>query len=474
MGNCRSQTRASSVAVRRSSGKALSTMGKDAFDVVIVGGGNSAGYLCKSLADQGFDGSVAVVSAEPVAPYERPALTKAFLHPPGAKVRARLPGFHTSVGGGGDRQTPEWYSEHNIDLMLSTKAVELNAASQQVKVEGGDGAKTLSYKKLVLATGARALTPKDIKMENPDLGNVFTIREEEETHALVNKLEELGDKVKRLVIVGGGYIGMETACAFVGWGFEVAMVFPEDTLMSRLFPDEVGRIFENYLTARGVTVMSGKMVSGLVPSSADSNLVGGVKTKGGETIEGDVVIFGVGSRLNGELFKSAGLETGKDRVGGVAVNGDFQSSDANIYAIGDIAAMNGGSNRYEHVDFCRKSAAQCGTAIASGNSQGDFSYLPYFYSRLFEYTDLPTVFQFYGDSSTDQGQKIHLIGQAEAAKDCPSTEKLPTFGAVWYQPGGTIKGVMLCNASPEQYDQAKQTVLDAKTFSETEAESLAA
>merc|ERR1719401_1777498 len=104
------------------------------FEYLVVGGGNAAGYACRELVAQGAaSGTVGVITAEPVPPYERPALTKAYLHPPTAKVRARLPGFHTCVGGGGERQTSEWYTEKGIALVQG-KATGVDLAAKSVTV----------------------------------------------------------------------------------------------------------------------------------------------------------------------------------------------------------------------------------------------------------------------------------------------------------------------------------------------------
>merc|ERR1719204_568861 len=151
-----------------------------------------------------------MISAEKVLPYERPALTKAYLHPPEAKVRARLPGFHTCVGGGSARQDEAWYKEKGISI-IQGKASKVDLKSQTVTV-GEDQA--LTYGKLLLATGCRALLASTFNVKGDDLPNVFYVREEAEAAQLVQSLEKLkssggGDAI----IVGGGYIGLECAAA---------------------------------------------------------------------------------------------------------------------------------------------------------------------------------------------------------------------------------------------------------------------
>lgn len=430
--------------------KMLSTSGDmEKFSVVVIGGGNAAGYLANGLVESGFTGSVAILSREPSAPYERPALTKAFLHPMDAKVRARLPGFHTCVGGGGDRHLPDWYAANNISLKLSTHATKLNTAEKSVIVKDKDGKEsTVHYDKLVLATGARALTHKDIRMENPQVSNVFTIREEKECLEMVKAFES--GAFQKVAVVGGGYIGMEVSAALIGWGLEVTMVFPDSHLMTRLFPDQIAQVFESNFAARGIKITK-KGAVGFVGGAGDK--VKGIVLSDGTQLEADAVVVGIGSRLNLELLEGNDIEMAQGRMGGVKVDDNFQTSDPSVYAIGDIAAVHG-EQRFEHVDFCRKSAAQAARALA-GSPSDRFEYLPYFYSRLFEYSSAPVVFQFYGNNN--QSADVEVFGAYADASVCKADEKLPVFGALWHS-AGKVEGIMLCNASANQYELAKQSI----------------
>jgi monodehydroascorbate reductase (NADH) len=119
------------------------------YKYIILGGGVSAGYGAQEFVKQGLkQGELAIISKEAVAPYERPALSKAYLFP---ESPARLPGFHTCVGSGGERQTPDWYKEKGIDLFLSTEIVEGNLESKTLKAANGA---VFKYEILIVATGA--------------------------------------------------------------------------------------------------------------------------------------------------------------------------------------------------------------------------------------------------------------------------------------------------------------------------------
>uniref|UniRef100_A0A7R9Y1S2 FAD/NAD(P)-binding domain-containing protein n=1 Tax=Micromonas pusilla TaxID=38833 RepID=A0A7R9Y1S2_MICPS len=119
--------------------------------IVLVGGGNAAGYFARAVVAAGRGAELTMIAAENVLPYERPALTKAFLH---AESPARLPGFHTSVGGGGERQTAEWYATHGVEVILGTRVVDANLEEKTVVTDAG---KSYSYDKLVVAIGCTAL-----------------------------------------------------------------------------------------------------------------------------------------------------------------------------------------------------------------------------------------------------------------------------------------------------------------------------
>lgn len=399
------------------------------FEYLVVGGGNASGYAVKEFIAQGVGpGKIGIVTAEPVAPYERPALTKAYLHPPTAKVRARLPGFHTCVGGGGERQTPEWYAEKGVTF-IQGKATGLNLGSKTVQLESGSA----KYEKLIIATGTRALRVSQFGVKGDDLPGVFYLREEADAAALVKALEALNGAGKA-VIVGGGYIGLEVAAALVGWGIDTTMVFPEAHVMSRLFNPELAEWLEAQYTARGIKILKGDLATEF--TGADGKLAG-VTLRSGATLQSNVVVVGVGAIPNTEFASAL-----KQEKGGIIVDGSFQTSDPSVYAVGDIAvfpSQYGGAARMEHVDNARKSAAQAVKA-ALGQAPEPYKYLPYFYSRIFEYTDAPIVFNFFGDQSGE-------------VRVCNRTEK--SIAAAWVKDGKVVGALLMGTPGPTAEDQAK-------------------
>mmetsp|Transcript_29475 Transcript_29475/g.43726 ORF Transcript_29475/g.43726 Transcript_29475/m.43726 type:complete len:428 (+) Transcript_29475:1-1284(+) len=417
------------------------------YEYLIVGGGNSAGYACREFVAQGVAaGKVGMIMAEPVVPYERPALTKAYLHPPSAKARARLPGFHTCVGGGGDRQTPEWYAEHNISL-IKGKVTAVDLAGKTVTV---GGTADIKYEKLLLATGCGTIKVSKFGVKGDEAQNVFYIREEADAAALVKALESLPEGKGKAVIVGTGYIGLECAAALVGWGIEVTVVSPADKLMERLFDDDLSGWMEKQYTSRGIKFVKGDSVTEF--NSKDGALEG-VTLKSGQKLDCNVAVVGVGASPNVDFISGLKMEKG-----GVAVDSFMKSSDPSVYAIGDIAAfpgLDGSLVRCEHVDHARKSAAQAVKA-AIGVDVKPYEYMPYFYSRVFEYTEDPVIFNFYGDQSGEM--KV-------TAKD----EK--TMTAVWIKDGKAVGALILGSPGPSGEDAKKLQQIAAEKPAATDVSS---
>ncbi|XP_014510110.1 monodehydroascorbate reductase, chloroplastic/mitochondrial [Vigna radiata var. radiata] len=395
-------------------------------EYVIVGGGNSAGYAARTFVEHGMaDGRLCIVTKEPYAPYERPALTKAYLFPPDKKP-ARLPGFHTCVGSGGERQTPEWYKENGIEMLYEDPVKDIHIENQTLTTNSG---KLLKYGSLIIATGCTASRfPEKI---GGNLPGVHYIRNVEDADALILSLE----KSKKVVVVGGGYIGMEVAAAAVGWNLDTTIIFPEDQLLQRLFTPSLSRRYEELYQKNGVKILKGASIKKLEAGS--NGHVAGVKLGDGSTVEADTVIIGIGAKPAVSPFERVGLNTD---VGGIQVDGLFRTSIPGIFAVGDVAAfplkIYDRISRVEHVDHARRSAQHCVKALLSAQTQ-TYDYLPYFYSRIFEYEGSPRKvwWQFFGDNV---GETVE-VGNFDP--------KIATF---WIE-SGKLKGVLLESGSPEEF-----------------------
>ncbi|CAN1201000.1 Monodehydroascorbate reductase [Linum perenne] len=400
-------------------------MAEKSFKYVILGGGVSAGYAAREFEKQGVNpGELAIISKEAVAPYERPALSKAYLFPTGT---ARLPGFHTCVGGGGDRLLPEWYTEKGIELILNTEIVKADLASKSLVSAAGD---TFKYETLVIATGSTVLRLTDFGVEGADSKNIFYLREIDDADKLVEAIKAKPNG--KAVIVGGGYIGLELSAALKINNLDVTMVYPEPWCMPRLFTAEIAAFYEGYYANKGIKIIKGTVAVGF---TSDSNgEVKEIQLKDGTVLEGDIVVVGVGGRPLTALFKG---QVEEDK-GGIKTDGFFKTSVPDVYAVGDVATfpmkIYNEIRRVEHVDHARKSAEQAAKAIKSTDKVEEYDYLPYFYSRAFDLS-----WQFYGDNI---GETV-LFGNND-----PTSEK-PKFGTYWVKDGKVV-GVFLEGGSPDE------------------------
>ncbi|KAL2528970.1 putative monodehydroascorbate reductase [Forsythia ovata] len=399
-----------------------------AFVYVILGGGVAAGYAAHEFVKRGVSqGELCIVSEELVAPYERPALSKGYLLPEAA---ARLPSFHCCVGANEEKLTPKWYKEHGIELILGTRVKSADLKRKTLLTATGE---TISYKFLIVATGARALKLEEFGVNGLDADNVCYLRDLADANKLVDVMKSCGGG--NAVVIGGGYIGMECAASLVINKLNVAMVFPEAHCMARLFTPKIASYYEEFYESKGV-----KFIKGTMLSSFDFNSDGkvtAVNLKDGNKLPADMVVVGIGIRPNTSLFEG---QLTMDK-GGIKVNGKMQSSNSSVYAVGDVAAFPvkifGETRRLEHVDSARKSARHAVAAIMEPDKTGEFNYLPFFYSRVFTLS-----WQFYGDNVGDVVHFGDFMGNS--------------FGGYWINKGHLV-GSFLEGGTKEQYEAIAQT-----------------
>lgn len=398
------------------------------FKYVIAGGGVSAGYAAREFVKLGLNaGELAIISKEAVAPYERPALSKAYLFPQGS---ARLPGFHVCVGSGGERQLPEWYTEKGIELILSTEIVKADLPSKTLTTAAGT---TFTYDNLIIATGSTVINLSDFGVQGADANNIFYLREIDDADKLVAAIK--AKKNGTAVIVGGGYIGLELGAALKMNDLDVTMVYPEPWCMPRLFTSGIAAFYEGYYANKGIKIIKGTVAVGF-DSDANGDVTS-VKLKDGRVLDADIVVVGVGARPLTTLFKGQVEE----EKGGIKTDAFFKTSVPGVYAVGDVATfplkLYNELRRVEHVDHSRKSAEQAVKAIKA-NEEGkeieEYDYLPYFYSRAFNLS-----WQFYGDN----------VGDTVLFGDNDPTSASPKFGSYWIKDGKVV-GVFLEAGSPEE------------------------
>lgn len=280
--------------------------------VVILGAGHAGGTAAALLRQYGFEGPITLVGEEPVPPYQRPPLSKAWLKGEADADSLAL-------------KPLEFYGEHGIAFIPSTRAVGLHRQTRTVTLS--DGA-VLHYDVLILATGARAIA---LPIPGAELEGVMFLR----SAADAERLKATIGPGKRLAVVGGGYIGLEVAASGRALGAEVVVLERESRLLARVACEPLSTFFKTRHEAHGVTFELGASVTGFVGSESGgaNGHVTGVSLADGRTIACDAAVVGVGARPNEELAKDAGLDCAR----GVVVNLEARTSDPAIFAIGDVA-----------------------------------------------------------------------------------------------------------------------------------------
>jgi 3-phenylpropionate/trans-cinnamate dioxygenase ferredoxin reductase subunit len=383
------------------------------FKYVIVGGGLAAARACEGIRELDSEGSIAVLAAEGHLPYVRPPLSKAYLR--GKRPRAKL-FAHDEV----------WYRDRNVTVMMGAEATRITRRSRRVTVADGD---SVGYEELLLATGGRAWR---LPLSGADLPGVCTLRTMDDCDAI----RAAARKSTQVLVVGGSFIGCEVTASFTQMGVPVTMCFMEEYPLQAVVPPELGRLVQSLLETGGARV---------IPATRPERIEGSgraerVQLEHGHLVETDLVIMGVGIRLNTQLARDAELDL--TELSGVVVDEHLRTSDPHIYAAGDIAAwpdpISGQRARVEHWDVARTQGLCAGRNMAGAGEV--YRILPYFFSDI-----LDLSFEAWG--SLAKADRILVRGSLANRS-----------GAYWYVRGGRLAGV-LAIGRPEVERDAMQSLV---------------
>jgi 3-phenylpropionate/trans-cinnamate dioxygenase ferredoxin reductase component len=301
--------------------------------IAIIGAGCAGWAAAGALREYGFEGGVRLVGAEPLPPYERPVLSKAFLTDPSM---AEPPTLGPELTG--------------VELDLGTRVV---AIDPEAKTFTTDDERTVAYDKLLLTMGA---SPRRLDLPGCELEGVHYLREVTDARAL---RAELGDG-RRVVVIGGGVIGLEVAASANGIGCQVSVVELAQEVLARVTPTRLAEKMRKHHAAAGIEFHMGARPVSLVEGNALR--VGGVALGTGEIIPADVVFVGIGASPRSDLASAAGLSVDD----GVLVDEQLRSSDPNIFAAGDVARVWSFSmRRYVRAEQWRSAEAQGRSAAAA-------------------------------------------------------------------------------------------------------------
>lgn len=324
--------------------------------VVIVGGSHAGVSVADHLRKDGFDGTITMVCAENELPYQRPPLSKAYMSGDMTLDRLHL-------------RPAEWYDDNKIDLRLGVTATAINRAEQLLVLSDSD---PLPYSALVLATGATPRTlPENV---GGKLNNVHVMRDLSDAHALMDKMKSGMD----LVVIGGGYIGLEAASEAAKKGLHVTVVEAADRILRRVACAETSDVFRALHEKHGVTILENTQIAEI--TADEHGACHGVKLADGAQIRANIVIVGIGIAPNVDLAIGADLLVD----GGIVVDDHARTTDPNIYACGDCSMLpfDGTQTRLESV----QNANDQGAAVAANIASADQAYRPepWFWSDQFD------------------------------------------------------------------------------------------
>lgn len=276
---------------------------------VIIGAGLAGAKAAQTLREEGFTGRIVLVGDETDRPYERPPLSKGYLL--GKDERSTIY-VHDA----------DWYRQNSVELMLGHRATRLNRGAHEVELQSGE---RIRYSKLLLATGA---SPRRPDVPGADLDGVYYLRRVQESERLRHALRGGA----RVVVVGAGWIGLETAAAAREYGCPVSVIEPQPAPLQAALGTEIGGYFANLHRDHDVDLRLGRNVTQIRGTAGRADAV---RTDDGTDIPADVIIVGVGvgAKPNTELAEQAGLAVDN----GILVDQALRTEDPDIYAAGDAA-----------------------------------------------------------------------------------------------------------------------------------------
>jgi NADPH-dependent 2,4-dienoyl-CoA reductase/sulfur reductase-like enzyme len=331
---------------------------------LLIGGGLASACAAESIRERDPAGSVEIISGEAYFAYHRPPLSKSYL------IEGDWEPSDTY------HHEEDWYDENNVSFRSGVRATGLDLRGQTATLSTGE---TLTYEKLLLATGAQLIK---LNVPGSDLEGLYYLREIPDSDALIKASEAS----ERVVVVGGGFIGLELASAFQQRGLDVTLVYMEEHAWEQMLSPEISQWLADYYRSKEITLMSRSQVAAFRGLSQVETVV----LKSGEELFTDMVALGIGVRPDLTLVTGTPLEGDN----GVPVNEYLEADVPGVYAAGDIAwyqdIIFNKRRRVEHWDTAKGHGE-----VAGANMAGDhqcYRELPYFFSDLFD-----LEFEFVGD-----------------------------------------------------------------------------
>ncbi len=381
--------------------------------IVIIGGGQAAISCASQLRSTGFDGKICIICEENSYPYQRPPLSKKFLTGDILEERLQL-------------KKLDYYKANNIQVLLANRAMKIDRDSKKIYLQNGE---KIDYTKLVIATGSRA--KKEPLDEGDDYSNVFYLRNLYDAKNLKKALH-LG---KRILIIGGGYLGLEVASVCSSCGMNTIVVEGADRILKRVAGEPTAAYLRQIFSIKGVEIIENDFVKKI--NDVESNVTS-VELASGKIIYIDTLLIASGGYPEVDLAEEANLQI----ENGIKVNERLETNDPSIYAAGDCASF------YHYGDFLRLESV--GNAIDQGktvalNIAGEttaFNLRPWFWTEQFD-------------------QKLQIAGLCDGYTDIIE-RKLNDKVSFWYYKNNVLIAVDAFN-DPYSYMIGKRLIEEKKS-----------
>ncbi|MCB1417463.1 MAG: NAD(P)/FAD-dependent oxidoreductase [Notoacmeibacter sp.] len=319
--------------------------------IIIIGSGHGGVQAAASLREEGYAGAITLIGSDPELPYHKPPLSKAYLKSEDAQLQLL--------------RGEAFYADNAITLKTGQTVDAIDGAAKTVRLADGS---SLGFEALILATGAR---PRMLTCPGHELAGIHTLREAHDAAALRHEMGPAQD----IVVIGGGFIGLEAAATFAAAGKRVTVVEMAHRVLGRAVSAEVSRHMAGYLEGLGITIMT---QTGITELTGSAGRVTGAVLSTGAAIKADMVIVGIGAMPETALAEAAGIAC----ENGIKVDAGMRTSLPDIYAIGDCVSFphkaSGRRLRLESVQNATDQARHAAKVITG--KDGDYDTVAWFWS----------------------------------------------------------------------------------------------
>ncbi len=378
---------------------------------VIVGGGLAAASAIEGIRELDKGGQITLITAERELPYHRPPLSKSFL---AGKDQVESVRVHEA----------SWYRENKVRVRLGQTAKSVHIGKQGVTLETGE---RVSYDRLLLATGS---APRKLTVPGADLDGVVYLRTLQDSFSLRQILR----RGTRLVVVGGGFIGMEVAATARHSGAEVTVLEMSPVVYRGFASPELSDFFRRVLEGQGVVIKTNARVERLTGASGRVNAVA---TEAGEQLPAELVLAGVGAEPNTGWLATSGFSIER---GALIVNLRLETPGKNVWAAGDIARfpdpVTKQPRRLEHWDNAQAQGKQAGRNMAGASEP--YTHQSAFFSDIFDLT-----INVFGDPESPE--KVEIRGSTDTTG--------PRFTALYTRGGKLVAAVTVNSASEDRTEE---------------------